>query len=70
MENTRSHGEGGLAEPFLFLSLLGHEITIQSNIVLYTACDQHMQEILSVEQRVFICSTSAKCVTKKKITKI
>jgi len=62
VENTCSHSEGGLAESFLFLSTLDHEITTQSNIVLYTACDQHIQEILSVEQRVFICSTFAKCV--------
>jgi len=62
MENTCSHSEGGLAESFLFLSMLDHGITTQSIIVSYTACDQHMQEILSVEQRVFICSTFVKCV--------
>jgi hypothetical protein len=62
MENTCSHSEGGLAESFLFLSTLDHEITTQSNIVLYTASDQHMQEMFSVEKRVFICSSFAKCV--------
>jgi len=59
MENTCPHSEGGLTKSFLFSSTLDQVITTQS-------CDQHMQEFLSVEQRMFICSTFVKYVPWKK----
>jgi hypothetical protein len=64
MENTCSHSEGGLAESSSY-----QHWTVRlppSQILSYITCDQHIQEILSVEQRVFIYSTFAKCVPWKK----